>query len=386
MDRIDLLPLMPKVTSSGYDILVEVDGEYIELWYKHPRVKPIRIRRFADPKVLGALLGQYQAEGTKDSKKGFRLEFTNKIILEHRDFVAGLSHLGIGKERMIFEFMHRPDFTDYEEKIAEFEKSVGPISVIQESDMKGKYGFRTYIRNVLLIEVFLNILHYMRGRMADGNTDVSDSFFAKLLTGDGTMDIRTKNREYGYPTVRIKITDKNVGYLEDYAKIMKNLGFRSHVLEKHISVRASCSLKSLLYLYKIRAFENTINWNKLLVVIGLCLEGRRYSTHCRFIELFKLESFTSLDMMKIYGFCQRVINDWLNNKEKEGLLIGTRKQPYPVRWSLTDEAKELAETLSEWRAELEVLIKNKKTRDLRNIMETLKVRKHPPSQPNSAPI
>jgi hypothetical protein len=87
-----------------------------------------------------------------------------------------------------------------------------------------------------------------------------------------------------------------------------------------------------------------------------------------------------------YGFCQRVTNDWLNNKEKEGLLIGIRKRPYPVRWSLTDEAKELAETLSEWRAELEVLMKNKKTRDLRNILETLKVRKHPPSQPNSAPI
>jgi hypothetical protein len=370
---IDLLPYIPKKTSSDCEVFVKEKGEFLELSFKHPRSKPFKLRRFVDPKILGSMFGQYQAEGTKDAKKKFRLEFTNKLIQEHKEFSDGLFHLGVTKEKMIFEMIYQPDFSVDKMKNA-FEKHVGKITVFRKTNMKGKYGFRTYVRNTLLLEIFLNALDSERKKMTKENTILSDCFFAKMLTGDGTVDTRTNNREYDYPHTRINITDRNFGYLKDYSDIMKNLGFTPHIIEKYICVRSGCTVWNLLYLYKIRAFENSRNWNKLLVTIGLYLEGRRHNTYYRFIELEKLGEFTSKDYMNFFGFSLRVTNDWLNNKEKEGLLIGKRNRPYPVKWSLTPKAIKLVDTLKQFKKELDSLTNKREANGLLDLLNSLKTK------------
>lgn len=345
--------------------------------YVHPRIKPIRLRRHVDAYILGGLLGQYQAEGRKAPRthKG-RLEFTNKNILEHKEFFAGLLHLGVTAERIVLEYMYRD--TPSQEQIENFEKVVGKITVVYKSPvMRGNYGYRTYVRSNILFYTFMNILHSFRKQMTAEKTLLTEVFFAKLLTGDGTIDVRTNNREYDYPHVRIKITDKDEEYRKDYAEIMKILGFNPHILDKHISVRASCSLEKLLYLHSIQAFRNTNNWNKLLVSITLYLEGRRHNTHYRFVTLSSKTVFSSKEFMRDFGMTNlRTANDWLNNKEKEGLLVGQKVKPHtPVKWSLTSKARTLSDLLCKWRFDYDRFKETQDTKDNYEMLEGLKIKK-----------
>lgn len=385
--KIDMLSLVPEKTSQGYEIIVteftKNSEKRLRIWYCHERGsgRQIEIKRFVNIKTLGKLFGQLQAEGTKHSEKKQRLEFCNKLVLEHKDYVNYLTEIGISKEKIFSQISRRNDTTNLEKPIKEYEETVAiPVSYITRSGQKGKYGFRTYVRSILITEIFLNGLNIMRKQLVNKDWDIklqifADAFFSKLLTGDGTLDVMINNREYKYPFVRIKITDQKLEYLMDYAKILKKLGFNPKIKEEHIFVRAVCSLERLLYLYKIRAFENTNNWNKLLVLIALYLQGRRYRTLYRFLDLTELDSFTSLDLMKNYNLQLRAVNDWLNNKEKEGLLIGIRKRPYAIQWTLADRAKTLANILSEWKKEFDEFRESQNSTNLYDILESLKIRK-----------
>lgn len=67
--KIDLLLFIPKQTSLGYEIFYKIfnkGGEqWVRVWYNQKKAKPIEIKRFINQSILGSLLGQYQAEGTK---------------------------------------------------------------------------------------------------------------------------------------------------------------------------------------------------------------------------------------------------------------------------------------------------------------------------------
>ena len=396
-NKIDILEFIPKQIN-GFDVFYKIeniDGEqWFEVWYKHPRIKPVRLRRFIDVKILGKLLGQYQAEGTKNAKKKHRFEFCNKLVLEHKDYFDYLIELGVPREKIFSQISIRDELENLTDIIKDYEKTVGiPIDYVTKSrKQKGEYGFRTYARSTIITEIFLNCLNIMRYKMANNEWDnqlkiLADAFFSKLLTGDGTLDIQIKNREYNYPSARIKITDYKLEYLKDYASIMKKLNFIPYIKEKHICVRAGCSLERLLYLYKIRAFENTNNWNKLLVLIALNLQGRRNNTCLRFIELNKLETFTSKDIMNLFNIDKLpTANDWLRNKEMEGLLVGKRRRPYAVQWSLTDRAKKLSQILLKWKIEFNGFKDRYDSTNLYEILENLKTKKISRSQPKSAPF
>lgn len=47
---------------------------------------------------------------------------------------------------------------------------------------------------------------------------------AKVLSGDGDIEITWKG-----PGARVKITDCNIGYLEDYKSIMEMYGFKPKI-------------------------------------------------------------------------------------------------------------------------------------------------------------
>ena len=123
-------------------------------------------------------------------------------------------------------------------------------------------------------------------------------------------------------------------------------------------------------MYKIRAFENSNNWNKLLVSIAMVLESRRLITNSRFIELLKLERFDSIYLKKKYNVLLRSANDWLNNKEKGGYIKRVDNRS-PVKYILTPKAIELANTLIYWKREFDIVKNGSHTNNLLDLRDSL---------------
>ena len=175
-NKIDMLHLIPQITSKGYEIIVtEFDNnseKWLRIWYSHERGsgQQLEIRRFVEIEAFGSLLGQYQAEGTKHKNTfRFSVEFTNKIIPEHQEFIASLSKLGISKDACEFRFTYNPNKVSEEETInhvKRFETIVGCKIKISQGTSKG-IGFRTVIRNTLLTEIVLNSLDKIRELLAN---------------------------------------------------------------------------------------------------------------------------------------------------------------------------------------------------------------------------
>ena len=157
---IDLSSFIPEKIS-GFEVFVKEDlhGEPSLLVYYHQnRVKPIRIKRFVNSKILGGMLGQYQAEGTKNAKTKNGIEFCNKLILEHCDFIEGLGEIGFQREQLTMEASFRYDY-DGSKKAVEFEKGTGfkIKHTIIAKFQKGKYGFRTKVVSTNFSRLFTNL-------------------------------------------------------------------------------------------------------------------------------------------------------------------------------------------------------------------------------------
>ena len=224
-DKIDMLSLIPDKTSRGFEIIVtEFDKnneKWLRIWYSHERGsgQQLEIRRLVEIDTLGSLLGQYQAEGTKHKRTiKFSLEFTNKIIPEHQEFIAFLLKLGISKDAFEFRFTYNPNRLSEEEMInhvKRFETIVGCKIKISQGTSKG-IGFRTVIRNTLLTEIVLNSLDKIRDILTNeskytlNQQELANNFLAKLLTGDGTLDVRCTRRDFPDISIKIVDTDKNI--------------------------------------------------------------------------------------------------------------------------------------------------------------------------------
>ncbi|MBI4452293.1 hypothetical protein HY637_02610 [Candidatus Woesearchaeota archaeon] len=384
-DKIDMLSLTPEKTSKGYEIVVtEFDKNnenWLRIWYSHERGsgQQLEIRRFTDIATLGSLLGQYQAEGTKNKNTDkFRVEFANKLIPEHQEFIDSLSKLGIPKDACEFRFTYNPNRLSEEETInhvKNFETIIGCKAKISQGNSKG-IGFRTIIRNTILTEIVLNSLDKIRNLLANeskythNQQELANNFLAKLLTGDGTLDVRCNRRDF--PELHMKIVDQDLNYLKDYCAILRNNGFKTRINERRICVISSCSFRGLLYLYRIKAFKNSGSWNKLITAIALCLRGRRYYTYSRFSELADYKKFGTSVISKGFQMQSNMASDWLNNKTKENLIA---KNGYNS-WSLTLEGKILVETLKSWSEDYKNLKNLKGFENPFHLLETLKVKKY----------
>ncbi|MBI4452752.1 hypothetical protein HY637_04950 [Candidatus Woesearchaeota archaeon] len=379
--KIDMLSLIPQTTSKGYEIIVTSftlnNENWLRLWYSHERGsgQQLEIRRLVEIDTLGSLLGQYQAEGTKHKNTDkFNVEFTNKIIPEHQEFIDSLSKLGIPKDACEFRFTYNPNRLSEEEMInhvKNFEAIIGCKVKTSQGNSKG-IGFRTVIRNTILTEIVLNSLDKIRNLLANesrytrNQQELANNFLAKLLTGDGTLDVRCKRRDF--PELHLKIVDQDLNYLKDYCAILKSNGFKTRINEKRICVISSCSFRGLLHLYRIKAFKNSSSWNKLLTAIALCLRGRRYYTYSRFLELADYEKFGTSVISKGFQMQSNMASDWLNNKVKENLIV---KNSYNS-WSLTLEGQNLTRTLKIWSKDYKNL---KGFENPFHLLETLKVKK-----------
>lgn len=389
--KIDLFNLIPDKTDSGFEVKKEIfiknSEEWIGVWYIHPRKPKLEIRRFANANIFGKLLGQIQSEGTKPMKKWI-LEFSNKLISEHKSFVEELEDLGISRNKLNYFLVDSGNLQEEQLKTLakEFESEIGLLPKIEHHhSMRGGYSYKSLIRNTLLSHLILNAMDLVRKsipKIYSNEKLLVDSFFAKLLTGDGTIDIGKRK----VPRISIKITDQNIDYLYDYAEIMKTLGFKGiDVNSKNIFVKSSCSFDNLLFLYEIEAFKNTINWHKLIVAIGLCLRGRRLKTKKRFIKLFNAEIFTSLDLRKWFNLHPRAARDWIDNMLNFGYFEVIDKESIPHKYKITERAKKLGFLLIEIEKDIQSLTESHNISDLQILLNKLKVRKLN-NQPKSAEI
>ena len=104
--------------------------------------------------------------------------------------------------------------------------------------------------------------------MFKGNLEIfANGFFIKLLSGEGSFEIITKNRNI--PQARLIIYDGNITFLEDYRLIMEKYGFIPKVNQKGKYVRSYCNLNLAKRLLEINAFENNPNHKKLKNFIRL---------------------------------------------------------------------------------------------------------------------
>ncbi|MBI2105372.1 hypothetical protein HYT56_00875, partial [Candidatus Woesearchaeota archaeon] len=264
--------------------------------------------------------------------------------------------------------------------INEFKKRISISPKLAPHEKTKGIGFGIHINNTILMELILNSLNIIRNSFNKNIKNkeyklLIDNFFAKLLTGDGTLDINIRN--YNYPSIRIKITDKNSNYLKSYKRLMSSLNFLPKIKEKNILVQSCCGIEQLLYLYKIEAFKNTNNWNKLLLTIDLILKGRRLSTLKRYLELTGQDNFDTITIAKKYKIVTRTAYDWLDNAIKTGYIkkVTTKYIPRkPTVWTTTDKAKILASALEQWEIDLTKLKQNKKIQNSYELFESLKTK------------
>ena len=276
--KIDLLFFVPNKTKKGSEIFVGDQKEkkyedYLRLCSFHSRgsASQIKIRRFVNPNLLGRFFGQLQAEGTKTFFDG--IEFSNKSLHEHKDFISFLRYLGISSNKIFTKLDYHPSIKNIEEEIKKFQKFLGyKINYISSSSKsKGGFGFKIIVRNTVFSEIIHNAVNILREilvrRKWDSNLNAfADGFFSKLLNGDGSIDVIYKNRNI--PQARLIISDKNLAYLEDYKLIMKKYGFTPHINRKWKYVRSYCSPKLIKKLLSIGAFENNPNREKLKFLIN----------------------------------------------------------------------------------------------------------------------
>lgn len=388
--KIDLLALIPEKTFLGYEILVSQFVRNNEKWlrirYSHERgsARELKLRRYIDIKSFGNLSGKLQAEGDKFlERRKYRVSFGNNLLAEHQEFIESILSLGINPEDIEILCVYNPNRFD-KNKVKAEANSLATKFKIENLKIKPKrnkriwYNYRTTIRSSILSEILLHGMNKIRKVISNNALSKEDvrvfsySFLAKLLTGDGTLDIR--KGDYNYPVVRIKTVDQNLEYLDDYCKILRNFGFPARVKEDDIFVKSSCSFENLLSLYKIGAFKNSNNWNKLIITIGLMLSGRRLKVRNRFSELLNLNTFTSLDMWKLSGLRNSTTQDWIGNLKKFGLikLIDNIKVPY--KYVLTQKAKEQGRIISEVNEELIHLTERYDINDLWILLNKFKIK------------
>lgn len=272
--KIDLLYLINKIDSSKKFIIFpfkKKNQDFLKIWCCHNRgsCREVELKRFLEIDHFGRLLGLLQAEGSKGFR--FKLEFVNKDLQEHLDYIGYLEEVGISKNQIRAGLVTHPDLISSID-VSNFKSLTGiEISEISKSyKSRGGYGFRLVIRSSIIAEIILGSMDYLRNLLANSKWDkdlenLARGFFAKLLNGDGSIELLTKNRKT--PEARVKVVDQNLSYLEDYKQIMIKFGFNPKIDKKYIYVRSYANLENLLTLYRIKAFYKTDKWKKLIDVI-----------------------------------------------------------------------------------------------------------------------
>jgi len=277
-NKIDLLYLIPSNNRLGFKILVNEfnmnNESWLKIWYCFNRgsCKELELRRFLDIEKFGKFLGLMQAEGTKTNIDV--MEFCNRAINEHLDFLDYLEELGINKKDIIGKFDYHPRIKNIEEIISDFEKrtNIKIRYIVPGPTSGGGYGFKLIVRSRLFAEIIYNSMKQVRKLIKQNSSEINinllrDAFFSKLLNGDGNIDVSCYHRKK--PQIRLKICEGKLSFLEDYKKLMEGYGLKPHISEKQNFVRSYINYDFARKLIQMGAFKDNPNYTKLLNYISL---------------------------------------------------------------------------------------------------------------------
>lgn len=387
-DQVDLLSLIPEQTKRGYPLYVdhtaEAEDSWLSIWYYHERgaARQIELKRYVGAKSLGALLGQLQAEGVK---KENMVAFKNRLVEEHADFVSGLLELGVRIEDIHARCVFNPERITSEvvrEYAEDYSRATG-VSVSsfnKTATMKGSVAADTFVRSSVLGTVLGSIMNGVRRGIYD-HEELRRAFIAKVLTGDGSLDVRKTPKRLD---VRVKILDQVHAYLQDYAYLLDKEGFKPRTRLETITVRSYCTWLNLLKLYEIGAFRNSRSWNKLLCAIAFEIKGRENSGYARVRDLSQLYNFTSHDICQRYKIGTRAANLWLHRARKLGLIKTTanaNKDRF-IRYASTEEGRNVVKLLNSAEREFNLLCDEMGTTEPERLLELLKTKSKKPRMTN----
>jgi len=277
-NKIDLLHLIPSENRLGFKILVNEfnknNESWLKIWYcfKRGSCKEIEIRRFIDIIKFGKFLGLIQSEGTKENIDV--IEFCNKSLGEHLDFLEYLEGIGISRKEVIGKFDYHPRIKNIQKIIRNFEKitNLKIRYIVSSPTSGGGYGFKIIFRSRLFREIVINSLTLIRELVKEKSLDprisiLRNAFFSKLLNGDGNLELIKKNNQK--PLLRLKISDGKLEYLKDYQEVMRLYGLNPKISAKYWFVRSYIGSDFVKELINMDAFKNNPNHDKLLSYLNL---------------------------------------------------------------------------------------------------------------------
>jgi len=379
-EMVDMRSVIPATSTSGYPMYVDEYEEgqvpWLRIWYCHPRgaARQVTLRRYLEVAKLGRLLGQLQAEGDKRSS---RVGFKNSAIAEHADLTLGLLELGVPSRLIHARCVFNPGKSSLEQghEYAEQYRNATGIA-IENFDaieaMKGAIAADTVVRSSTLASILLSAMDEVR-RGSYRHNSLRPNFLAKLLSGDGSLDVRRTPKRLD---VRLTLVDRDTEALQDYAELLSQEGFKAKVHPERIMVRAYCTWLNLLRLYEIGAFKNGRNWVKLLCAIKITTQGRENRGYKRIQELSEADIITSDDVSAKYAVGRRSSNLWIHSMERKGLIenISTLCHAGRKAYRVTRRGKEIAKLLRSAEKDYDEITKQKENKDPYVILDETKRR------------
>jgi DNA-binding Lrp family transcriptional regulator len=364
-NKIDLMSLVPKRTRKGFEIfVVETENgneKSILVWYKG--AEQIQIKRYVDAKLLGYLLGQLQAEGSKYKKikktSSPTVVFTSKLLGENVEFTRALQDLGVQNNLMKARCYYNPNnFNEDRAKniMRKFTSLTGiPIKECKLSNKKVWFTIQVAVERSVLGEILLNAMDILRqkivesGKFTNGLRELAEGFLTKLLIGDGTLNIyRCKSRRNTF-VINGYISDGDPEYRRDYRKILRKFNISAASYDEDGRVYFRCNKENLKFFYNIKAFLGTKNWIKLLIAIFLSRIDVIF--YKRLKKLAEFPVFSTKDIENLFNLSANAARNWVMYQRKRGYINVKENKEIPL-FTLTKKAFDLLNLLTQCENEL----------------------------------
>lgn len=360
-NKINLLYFIPKSTIKGYQYIVIPKSKFLKIWYKTPVGRPheIMIKRYV-PLDFVRFLGYIQSEGGKlpkiiPKRRGFELNFTNKLINLHKDVVDLGEEAGISRNlwKVICTYNPKISKSFLQSKIKEFFRETGLEKNklnLKISERVKKITFKIYINKTSLFEITYNTMNVIRKYLhASDNIKLKIEFLRGLFAGDGSIGIARDKSLH----VAIMLFEGDKEFAEDYLKILKTLNLNCKLRKDNkkdmyvITINGNWNV--LNFFYKNRIFYNVLhNRKKLLTAISLH-DKYRVLSYLRSLKNKK----TTYDLKKELNWNYGRLRKWLILRCKEGMIrkIGFKNYEGNI-WVLTDKGLKTCKFINDINSQL----------------------------------
>jgi len=379
-NMIDLAELLREVKKTFQNRILKLGIEKDELLVITTRslgrrTAHILLNRFVNKEDLGKALGFILSEGSKG--KGFAVKFSNKEIILCKEFVDSLSKILAEKIDIKVTCIYNPKRMSeniLEKLVNHFEKITGIIPSKRIDEKRpGNHLFEVGINNAALNDSLLTLLDQVVRRQADKKLE--EQVVLSGLKGDGSLSIFQKEKR-----TKLNIAETNPIFQQFYTRYCESHSLHVIEINSRNGLCASCPFEGLIHLYKMKAFEGTVQYPRLIAAIALSLTQRR-TKYIRVLMQLKEEAikgFRSEDIMKIYEIRERSKGvTRLMEILQSGLI--KRKRIFnhaPIArsvYKVTKKTQELLIILNKWKIEYEKLKEKLYSKDVIETIEKVKI-------------